>query len=125
MSLPFKRKFNKFKRVKGTELWCFSCKVNTKNGKKAEAKSYERFIRNLYRLSQVLTICGEVDSKNILHYHGCIRLRTNYYRKNLCVTGYYTHFKRVNNLIGWIDYCHKNDIFYCFEEIKRALFRQL
>ncbi len=119
--MAFKRKFNKFKRVSGSQLWAFTVKTNLKNGKKADSKTYEKYFRNLYKLSEVLTYCGEVDSKNILHYHGVIRIPNGFFRKNLCVKGYYTYLKRIFNVREWVDYCYKNDIYYCFEEIKRCV----
>ncbi len=115
MSSPLK--VDAFKKIKGFQLWAFTCKVNT-DGKKADEKAYERFFRVLYRLSKVVTMCGEVDANNILHYHGCIHISNGLYRKKLCIKGYHMHLRRVYGVRGWIKYCHKHDVLFCFEDLK-------
>ncbi len=113
-------KFDKFKNKKYTRLWAFTVKVH-KDGKKADEKSYEKFFNILYQLSEVIAYCGEIDSKGILHYHGVIRLSSEFYRKNLRVKGYHLYLKRIHNLRGWVDYCFKNNVLYCFETMKNCL----
>ncbi len=90
-----------------TELWSFTVKI-LKNPGKAEAKHYEPFFKILYQLSEVVTYCGETDSKGVLHYHGVIRIPVNFYRKNLRIKGYHLYLKRIYNLQRWIDYCFKS-----------------
>lgn len=114
------KKVNKFVKRAGTELWAFTVKTNLKNGKNADEKTYEKFFRVLHQLSEVITYCGEVDSKLILHYHGVIRIRSNFYRKSLCVKGYYLYLKRIYRLRNWVDYCFKNNVMYCFEKMKKC-----
>ncbi len=92
-------------------LWAFTVKVLSRK-EIVDEKSYEPFFKVLYQLSEVVTMCGEVDSKGILHYHGVIRLADNFYRKNLRVKGYHLYLKRINNLLGWIKYCLKNSDSY-------------
>jgi len=116
-----KLKLNKFKKITGSQLWAFTVKTNQKDGKKADEKSYEPFFKILYQLSEVIVSCGEIDSRNILHYHGVIRIPSNFYRKNLRVKGYYLYLKRIFKLREWVDYCFKNNVLYCFEKMKECL----
>ncbi len=114
-------KFNKFRKVSGTELWAFTVKKLGKNPKDFDEKSYEEFFKVLYNLSEVVTRCGEIDTKNILHYHGVIRITTGFYRNQLRVKGYHLYLKRIFKLRGWVDYCFKNNVLYCFEKMKDCL----
>ncbi len=98
-----------------SELWGFTVKI-LKDPVKANAESYEPFFRVLYQLSEVITYCGEIDSKGVLHYHGVIRLPVNFYRKNLRIKGYHLYLKRIYNLQRWIDYCFKSHNEYDFEK---------
>ncbi len=113
-------KINIFRKIQGTELYAFTVKI-LKDPKTADQSSYEPFIKNLYNLSSVLCICGELDSRKILHYHGTIRIPVKFYRKNLCVPNFHLKLKKCYNIYGWINYCFKNDIYHCFESIKLAL----
>ncbi len=119
-----KLNINVFKKVVGYSLWAFTVKVN-KDGKYADQRYYEPFFTNLYQLSKVLTVCGEDDTKNILHYHGVIRIKNKLFRKNLCVKGYHVNLTRIHNLRGWLEYCHKRDVLYCFEDCKQAILRSI
>ncbi len=112
---------NKFARRKGTELWAFTVKKLGKRNKGIDEKAYEPFFKILYQLSEVIVSCGEVDSKSILHYHGVIRIKANFYRKNLRVKGYHLYLKRIYRLRNWVDYCFKNNVMYCFESMKNCL----
>ncbi len=112
MSLP--SKINKLVEFR-TELWGFTVKI-LKNPVKATANSYEPFFKVLYQLSEVVTYCGEIDSKGVLHYHGVIRLPVNFYRKNLRIKGYHLYLKRIYNLQRWVDYCFKDNNSYDFEK---------
>lgn len=118
MSKPLK--VNTFRRVLGYSLWAFTVKIN-KNGKQADEKSYEPFFKVLHNLCEVIVYCGEIDTKNILHYHGVIRIPDNFYRKNICVEGYHIYLKKIFNLRAWVDYCFKNNVLYCFENMKTGL----
>ncbi len=112
---------NKFAKRKGTELWAFTVKKLGKRNKGIDEKAYEPFFKILYQLSEVIVMCGEVDSKAILHYHGVIRIRSNFFRKNLRVKGYHLYLKRIYKLRNWVDYCFKNNVMYCFEQMKVCL----
>ncbi len=121
MSLPitFEKPF------KGnTELWSFTVKI-LKDPVKADQKSYEPFFKILYNLSEVVTYCGETDSKGVLHYHGVIRLPVNFYRKNLRIKGYHLYLKRIYNLQRWIDYCFKSHANDDFNEKWRDLNKEI
>lgn len=116
--------FNKFRQTKGYQLYAFTCKIN---GIKVQlypninAKCYEPFFDRLYKLSEVVTYCGEADSKGLLHYHGVIRIPTNFFRKNLRVKGYHLYLKRIYRLRFWVDYCFKNNVLYNFRNMKKCL----
>ncbi len=107
-----------FDPVKGTELYAFTVKV-LKKPKEADEKTYEIFFKILFALSDVLTYCGELDPKGVLHYHGVIRIKRNFYRKNLIVKGFNIHLSSIYNLYGWMEYCFKNNILHCFENMKK------
>lgn len=115
-----KPQINIFRKIQGTELYAFTVKI-LKNPKVADQVSYEPFLKNLYSLSSVLCICGELDSRKVLHYHGVIRITTGFYRKNLIVKNFHLYLRKVFDVNGWVDYCFKNDIYHCFESIKLAL----
>ncbi len=102
----------------GTELWAFTCKILRYPRNGGSEKDYEPFFKLLYRLTNVIIYCGEVDSKGKLHYHGVIRIQNNFYRKDLRIKGYHLYLKRVYRLRDWVDYCFKNNVLYCFEEMK-------
>ncbi len=89
-----------------TRLWAFTVKYLSRKTEVTELQ-YEPFFKVLYQLSEVVTMCGEVDSKGILHYHGVIRLSDKFYRKNLRVKGYHLYLKRIYNLVEWIKYTVK------------------
>ena len=110
-------KINIFRKIQGTELYAFTVKI-LKNPKNADEKSYEPFFKVLYTLTSVLCFCGEADSRSILHYHGVIRIPFNFYRKSLCIKGFHLKLKKIYNLYGWVEYCFKNDIYHCFENVK-------
>jgi len=114
-------KFNKFKKRPGSELWAFTVKKLGKNPKEYDEKSYESFFKVLYQLSEVVVMCGEIDGKAVLHYHGVIRIGSNFYRKNLRVKGYHLYLKRIYRLRQWVNYCFKNNVLYCFEKMKDCL----
>ncbi len=118
MSSP--KLFNKFRSIKKTRLWAFTVKIHA-DGKTADEKSYEPFFKILYQLSEVITMCGEIDSKNILHYHGVIRLSSNFYRKNLRVKGYHLYLKRIFAIRQWVNYCFKYNFEYSFKNMKNCL----
>ncbi len=116
--------FNKFKQTKLSHLYAFTVKINgirVKDYQTIDAKSYQPFFNILYQLSEVITYCGEVDNKGLLHYHGVIRIKTNFYRKNLRVKGYHLYIKRIYRLRYWVDYCFKNNVLYDFDNIKKCL----
>ncbi len=117
-------KFNKFRQQVGSQLYAFTVKINgipVKDYKKIDEKSYVIFFTQLYQLSEVITYCGEIDSKSLLHYHGVIRLKSNFYRKNLRVKGYHLYLKRIYRLRFWVDYCFKNNVLYDFGNMKKCL----
>jgi len=115
---PSDLKIDIFSAIKGTELYCFTVKI-LKEPKKATEIHYEPFFKVLFSLSDVLCYCGEADPKGILHYHGVIRIKKNFYRKSLCVRGFHVYLTPCFNVYGWFDYCFKNDILHCFENMKK------
>ncbi len=109
-----------FGPVKGTELYAFTVK-KLKLKKDITERDYESFFKILFSLSDVLCYCGELDSHGLLHYHGVIRIKKNFYRKNLRVTGFHLFIKPIYNLFGWFTYCFKNDILHCWEHMKKKI----
>ncbi len=97
-----------FGKSGNTRLWALTVKFLSRK-KEVTAESYEPFFKVLYQLSEVVTMCGEADSKGVLHYHGVIRLADNFYRKNLRIKGYHLYLKRIYNLAEWIKYTMKED----------------
>ena len=112
-------KINIYRKIQGTELYAFTVKI-TKNPKNADEKNYEPFFKTFYNLADVLCISGEADTKGLLHYHGIIRIKIGFYRKNLYMNGFHLRLKKIFNLSGWIKYCFKYAIMYSFEDNKRA-----
>jgi len=118
MSIPI---VVKDKNISHTELWAFTVKT-LGTAKTVDEKDYEPFFKVLYKLSEVVTLCGEVDSKGVLHYHGVIRLDSNFYRKNLRVEGYHLYLKRIYNLLKWMNYIFKNDADKRWDSVCKSLF---
>jgi len=69
---------------------------------------YEPFFKNLYSHASSIYMLAEMDSHNLLHYHGVIQLPLNFYRKKLKVQGFHFKLKRLFNFHGWWRYIHKD-----------------
>ncbi len=115
---PLDFKNDIFGQVKGTELYAFTVKV-LKSPKDATELRYESFFKVLFSLSDVLCYCGELDTKGVLHYHGVIRIKKNFYRNSLRVKGFHIYLKPIFNIVGWVNYCYKNEILHCWENLKK------
>ncbi len=95
------------------QLYCFTVKV-THNLKKANEGSYKKFFYNLFAKAEVICYCAEYSPKEVLHYHGSIKVPKNYYINKLRVSGYHLYLKKCNNFKNWTDYCFKNNLLYSY-----------
>ncbi len=111
---------NKFSPRKGRKLFAFTVKV-LKRSTPIDESSYEKFFSNLYKYSNVWCYCGEEDTKSVLHYHGVIEIKNSLKMNKLRVKGYHIYFKRCFNYKQWMDYCFKNNIYYCWSGLEHAL----
>ncbi len=121
MSIPEKFQFKFSPEEKNLELWAFTVKILKVKNKNITQKDYGPFFKVLYNLSRIITYCGEVDSKGILHYHGVIELSPKFYRKNLGVKGYHIRLTRIYDLQKWIEYCFKNNFEVQYEQMLRNI----
>ncbi len=117
MSIPEKFQFKFSPEEKKAELWAFTVKILKTKGVIIDQKSYGPFFKVLYNLSKIITYCGEIDSKGVLHYHGVIELSPKFYRKNLGVKGYHLHLERIYNLQKWVEYCFKNNFEIQYDQL--------
>jgi len=117
MSIPDQLLFKFSPEEKFGELWAFTVKILKTKNCIITHKSYEPFFKVLYQLSKVITYCGEIDSKAVLHYHGVIQLDPNFYRKNLRVKGYHLYLERISDLSKWVKYCFKNDFSVQYDQM--------
>ncbi len=113
-----------FRAIQGSELYALTVKI-LKDPKCADEKHYEPFFKVLYSLTEVVCICSEKDKNNRLHYHGVVRIKTKFYRKNLCLKGFHVKLTRIYDADGWIAYCFKHNIMSCFETDWDSLCKEL
>ncbi len=111
---------SKFSPRKNRKLFAFTVKI-LKRSKHIDEKQYERFFTNLYKHCDVWCYCSEEDSKLILHYHGVIEVKNSVNMQRLRVKGYHIYFKRCYNYKNWLDYCFKNNIYYCWNGLEHAI----
>ena len=89
--------------------FAFTVKILGLKPSKCDEKDYEVFFDSLYKKCMIVNFkIAEFDSKGLLHYHGVITLKKNYYRKKLIVKGYHLHVTKLRSLFIWTKYCYKN-----------------
>lgn len=89
------------------DSWAFTVKILQRKKPITEA-SYEPFFKLLYKYGNNIVMIAEMDTKKILHFHGCVTLPTHFYRKQLCIKGFHVKLKTLYNSAGWTHYMYKN-----------------
>ncbi len=112
--------YNKFEPGKNKRLFAFTVKL-LKRSVCIDEKQYEKFFSNLYKHCDVWCYCSEEDSKHVLHYHGVIEVSNKLKMNKLRIKGYHIYFKRCYNYKNWLNYCFKNNIYYCWNGFEHAL----
>lgn len=90
--------------IKKTTEWCIDYKD--------DIHDYEEWLRHAASCGLVFEkYCYEIDPKGVLHLHGIVKARANFYKKRLLKKGFHQQIDllaRPEDIVRWMIYMHKD-----------------
>lgn len=72
--------------------------------------SYEKWFTFLEKHTTIEFKCRELDSKNVIHYHGIFHCPKRFYVKRLSRKGYHIQIEELYSKKVWVKYIQKDQL---------------
>jgi len=77
-----------------------------------DMKDYEDWLKYAYTCGLTMEkYCWEIDPKGVLHLHGIIKAKSNFYKNRTLRKGFHQHIEKLEkseDIVKWMIYMHKD-----------------